>query len=157
MPLLLAGKLRAADEQRYFEEEVRPLLGGGIAYVGEIDLHERVRLMHGAHALINPIAWDEPFGLVMVEAMACGVPVIATPRGSVPEIVMDGQNGWIAETVDEMAAAVQRCREIDPSECRAIAELCYSPERMVGDYLDAFDDVIERARSSSPFAQRTTA
>ena len=157
MPLLLAGKLRAADEQRYFEEEVRPLLGGGIAYVGEIDLHERVRLMHGAHALINPIAWDEPFGLVMVEAMACGVPVIATPRGSVPEIVMDGQNGWIAETVDEMASAVQRCREIDPSECRAIAELCYSPERMVGDYLDAFDDVIERARSSSPFAQRTTA
>ena len=105
--------------------------------------------MHGAHALINPIAWDEPFGLVMVEAMACGVPVIATPRGSVPEIVIDGQNGWIASTVDEMASAVERCDEIDPSECRAIAELCYSPERMVSDYLDAFDDVIERVRSSS--------
>jgi glycosyltransferase involved in cell wall biosynthesis len=157
MPLLLAGKLRAADEQRYFEEEVQPLLGGGIAYVGEIDLHERVRLMHGAHALVNPIAWDEPFGLVMVEAMACGVPVIATPRGSVPEIVIDGQTGWIASTVEEMAAAVGRCREIDPSECRAIAELCYSPERMVLDYLDAFDDVMLRSRSASPLAQRTTA
>ena len=96
-----------------------PRLGGGIAYVGEIDLHERVRLLHGAHALLNPLAWDEPFGLVMAEAMACGVPVIATPRGSVPEIVIPGMTGWIAETVDEMAAAVERCHEIDPSECRA--------------------------------------
>ena len=157
MPLLLAGKLRAADEQRYFEEEVEPLLGGDIAYLGEIDLHERVRLMHGARALINPIAWDEPFGLVMVEAMACGVPVVATPRGSVPEIVRDGQNGWIASTVDELAAAVERCDEIDPSECRAIAELCYSPERMVSDYLDAFDDVIGRVRGRSLLPQRTSA
>jgi glycosyltransferase involved in cell wall biosynthesis len=157
MPLLLAGKLRALDEQRYFEQQVRPLLGGGIAYVGEIDLHERVRLLHGAHALINPIAWDEPFGLVMVEAMACGVPVIATPRGSVPEIVVDGENGFIAATIDEMASAVERCDEIDPSECRAIAELNYSPGRMVLDYLEAFDDVIESARDRSPLTQRTTA
>ncbi len=96
MPLVLAGKLRAAEERRYFAEQVQPRLGGGIAYVGEIDLHERVRLLHGALALINPLAWDEPFGLVMVEAMACGVPVIATPRGSVPEIVIPGQTGWIA-------------------------------------------------------------
>jgi glycosyltransferase involved in cell wall biosynthesis len=157
MPLVLAGKLRAADEQLYFEEEVRPLLGGDITYVGEIDLHERVRLMHGAHALINPIAWDEPFGLVMVEAMACGVPVIATPRGSVPEIVIDGENGWIAATVAEMAAAVQRCHEIDPSVCREIAEFCYSPARMVLDYLDAFGDVIEHARGRSTFPARTLA
>ena len=132
MPLLLAGKLRAADEQRYFEEEVRPLLGGGIAYVGEIDLHERVRLMHGAHALINPIAWDEPFGLVMVEAMACGVPVIATPRGSVPEIV-DGRRERVhrVERSTRWPPPWSAVDEIDPSECRAIAELNYSPERMV--------------------------
>ena len=116
-----------------------------------------MRLLHGAHALINPIAWDEPFGLVMVEAMACGVPVIATPRGSVPEIVVDGQTGWIAATVERDGRGRGALPEIDPSECRAIAELHYSPERMVGDYVDAFDDVIERARSSSPFAQRTTA
>jgi glycosyltransferase involved in cell wall biosynthesis len=157
MPLLLAGKLRGPAEQRYFEEEVQPRLGGGIAYVGEIDLHERVRLLHGAHALVNPLAWDEPFGLVMVEAMACGVPVIATPRGSVPEIVIPGRTGWIAATVDEMAAAVERCHEIDPSECRAIAELHYSPERMVGDYVDAFHGVIEHALSASPLSQRTPA
>ena len=90
--MLLAGKVRGAAEQTYFEEEVQPLLGGGIDYVGEIDLEERVRLLHGARALVNPLAWDEPFGLVMVEAMACGVPVIATPRGSVPEIVVDGSH-----------------------------------------------------------------
>ena len=157
MPLLLAGKMRGAEEERYFAEEVQPRLGGGIAYVGEVDLLERVRLLHGALALLNPPAWDEPFGLVMVEAMACGVPVIATPRGSVPEIVIPGLTGWIAATVDEMATAVEHCREIDPSECRATAELYYSPERMVGDYVDAFHAVIERARSASPLAQRTPA
>ena len=157
MPLLLAGKLRGPEEQRYFDDEVQPRLGGGIAYVGEIDLHERVRLLHGAHALINPLAWEEPFGLVMAEAMACGVPVIATPRGSVPEIVIPGQTGWIAATVGEMATAVGRCWEIDPSECRAIAETSYSPERMVSDYVDAFHGLIEHAQSTSPLAQRTSA
>jgi glycosyltransferase involved in cell wall biosynthesis len=150
MPLVLAGKLRGPAEERYFADEVRPRLGGGITFVGEIDLHERVRLLHGAHALVNPLAWDEPFGLVMVEAMACGVPVIATPRGSVPEIVIPGQTGWIAETVAGLAAAVERCGEIDPSECRAIAELLYSPERMVSDYVEAFRALVERARSTSP-------
>jgi glycosyltransferase involved in cell wall biosynthesis len=93
----------------------------------------------------------------MVEAMACGVPVIATPRGSVSEIVLPGQTGWIAATVDEMVAAVGRCREIDPSECRSIAELFYSPARMVADYVDAFTGVIEHARSASPLARRTPA
>ena len=131
-----------------------PRLGGGIEYVGEIDLHERVRLLHGARALVNPLAWDEPFGLVMVEAMACGVPVIATPRGSVPEIVVDGQTGWIAATVDGMAAAVERCDEIDPRECRAVAEFYYSPERMVADYVDAFHGVIGRASRESARAAR---
>ena len=112
-----------------------------------------MRLLHGALALVNPLAWDEPFGLVMAEAMACGVPVIATPRGSVPEIVIPGQTGWIAETVEEMAAAVGRCREIDPSECRAIAELSYSPERMVADYVEAFHAVVQDARSASPLTR----
>ena len=154
MPMLLAGKVRGAAEQKYFDEEVQPLLGGGIDYVGEIDLQERVRLLHGARALVNPLAWDEPFGLVMVEAMACGVPVIATPRGSVPEIVVDGITGWIASTVADMAAAVERCAEIDPRECRAVAERHYSPERMVGDYVDAFHHVIERSGRAIPLLGR---
>jgi glycosyltransferase involved in cell wall biosynthesis len=157
MPMLLAGKLRGAEEHAYFEEEVEPRLGGGIAYVGEIDLCERVRLLHGARALINPLAWDEPFGLVMVEAMACGVPVIATPRGSVREIVIPGQTGWIATTVEEMAAAVGRCGEIDPGACRSIAELHYSPARMVADYVEAFHAVVASARSASPLTQRSLA
>jgi len=155
MPMLLAGKLRGAAEQRYFEEEVAPRLGGGIDYVGESDLQERVRLLHGARALVNPLAWDEPFGLVMAEAMACGVPVIATPRGSVPEIVVDGITGWIAASVEGMAAAVELCERIDPRECRAVAERHYSPERMVGDYVDAFHRVIERAGRAIPLLGRT--
>jgi glycosyltransferase involved in cell wall biosynthesis len=157
MPMLLAGKLRGAAEQIYFDEQVKPRLGGGIEYVGEIDLRERVRLLHGAHALINPLAWDEPFGLVMAEAMACGVPVVATPRGSVPEIVVHGQTGWIAETVAGMAAAVERCNEIDPRECRAVAELQFAPERMVDDYVDAFHGVIERASRAFPLVRHTPA
>jgi glycosyltransferase involved in cell wall biosynthesis len=156
MPMLLAGKLRGTAEHRYFAEEVEPRLGAGIAYVGEIDLYERVRLLHGARALINPLAWDEPFGLVMVEAMACGVPVIATPRGSVPEIVVDGVTGWIAASVEGMAAAVERCEEIDPRDCGAVAALHYSPERMVADYVEAFHGVMERAGRAVPLARRAS-
>jgi glycosyltransferase involved in cell wall biosynthesis len=152
MPLLLAGKLRGAAERAYFEREVEPRLGDGIAYVGEVDLHERVHLLHGARALINPLAWDEPFGLVMVEAMACGVPVIAPPCGSVPEIVVDGVTGWIAASVEDMAAGVERCDEIDPGDCRALAELRYSPARMVADYVGAFHRVIERAGRERPLS-----
>ena len=156
MPLLLAGKLRGAAEHEYFATEVEPRLGDGIAYVGEIDLCERVRLLHGARALINPLAWDEPFGLVMVEAMACGVPVIATPRASVPEIVVDGVTGWIAASVESMAAAVERCEQIDPRECRAVAELHYSPQRMVADYVEAFHGVMERAGRGVPLPQQAS-
>ena len=147
MPLVLAGKMRDLCERRYFEDEIRPRLDDRVTYAGEVDLRERVRLLHGARALVNPIAWDEPFGLAMVEAMACGVPVIAPPRGSVCEVVVHGRTGWIASTVDEMAEAVARCEEIDPRECRAVAERRFSPRRMVHDYLRALENVMVRERT----------
>jgi glycosyltransferase involved in cell wall biosynthesis len=150
MPLLLAGKLCEPSERRYFDREVRPRLGKGIAYVGEVDRNDRVRLLHGARALLNPISWEEPFGLAMVEAMACGVPVIATPRGSVPEVVVHGRTGWIVSTVEAMAAAVERCHEIDPLECRAVADVRFSPERMVQDYLRALRSVMSDPRPARP-------
>ena len=149
MPLVLAGKMRAPCERRYFAEEIRPCLDSRITYAGEVDLHERVRLLHGARALVNPIAWNEPFGLAMVEAMACGVPVIAPPRGSVPELVVHGRTGWIASTIAEMAEAVGRCDEIDPRECRAIAERRFSPQRMVRDYVRALTNLAARARTAT--------
>jgi len=153
MPLVLAGKMRDPCERRYFDEEIRPRLDDRITYAGEVDLRERVRLLHGARALINPIAWNEPFGLVMAEAMACGVPVIAPPRGSVPEIVVHGRTGWIASTIDEMAAAAVRCDEIDPRECRAIAERRFSPKRMVRNYVRALTNVIDHAGTSPRLRQ----
>jgi len=156
--LVLAGKIDAADAETV-RETLEPMFDGDqIRYVGEVDGAAKRDLLAGADALLFPIDWDEPFGLVMVEAMACGVPVIATPRGSVPEIVADGRTGWIAATVDGMAAAVERCGEIDPRECRALAEFFYSPERMVADYVDAFHGVIERAsRAALPLVRHAPA
>jgi glycosyltransferase involved in cell wall biosynthesis len=141
MPLVLAGKLRDPAERSYFEQEVRPRLGGDISYIGEIGLADRVRVLHRARALLNPIAWEEPFGLVMIEAMACGVPVVATPRGSVPEIVSHGRTGWIASSKEGLAAAVVRSSEIDPRDCRAHVERSFSPERMVTRYVRALQGV----------------
>jgi glycosyltransferase involved in cell wall biosynthesis len=149
MPLVLAGKMRDASERRYFDEEIRHRLTSRITYAGEIDSDERVRLLHGAHAFINPIAWNEPFGLVMVESMACGVPVIAPARGSVPEVVVHGRTGWIASTIEEMVEAVGRCNEIDPRECRAIAERRFSPQRMVRDYARTLADIKRRAKPAA--------
>jgi glycosyltransferase involved in cell wall biosynthesis len=149
MPMLLAGKLRGPAEEAYFAQEVKPLLGGGIAYVGEIDPHERVRLLHGALALINPIAWEEPFGLVMVEAMACGAPVIAFPEGSAPELVIDGETGFVVDDEHAMAEAVGRLDEIDPARCRASMEERFDVAPVAEAYERAYDEVVSRSPSTT--------
>jgi glycosyltransferase involved in cell wall biosynthesis len=142
VPLVIAAKMRETSEREYYEAEVKPLLGGDIRYVGEIDRTDKLALVGGALALLNPIRWDEPFGLNMVEALACGTPVITTPRGAAPEIVDDGATGFLASGTDEAVAAVAWAAKLDRHTCRAAVEARFSARRMVADHLAFYREVL---------------
>jgi glycosyltransferase involved in cell wall biosynthesis len=149
LPLLLAGKSRLPLEQDYFAEQVEPLLGHGAEYIGEIDAVRRFGLIGAASALLNPIQWDEPFGLVMIEALACGTPVVATPYGSVPELVDDGVTGYIRRGQEQLAAALLAAGRLDRSACRRAAEERFSTRRMVTEHVRLYHDVVRLRRQFS--------
>jgi len=139
VPLKIAGKRREPAEQQYFHELVEPhLREGRIEYVGEVTHAEKVELLQNARATLFPIDWDEPFGLVMIESMACGTPVIATRRGSVPEVIEEGRTGVIVDDYAEMAAVLKAADALDPADLRNAAEERFSRERMVDAYVDAY-------------------
>jgi len=134
LPLRIAAKVDAAD-QAYFERVVAPLLDDPLVeFLGEIGEDAKPAFLGGARALLFPVDWPEPFGLVMIEAMACGTPVVARPCGSVPEIVVHGRTGFVADTLVELADAVKRLDEIDRTECRRHVEQRFSAARMAEDY-----------------------
>jgi glycosyltransferase involved in cell wall biosynthesis len=146
VPLKIAGKKREPAEQLYFHEFVEPHLHTGqIEYLGEVSHGEKVELLQNARATLFPIDWEEPFGLVMIESMACGTPVIATKRGSVPEVIEHGRSGIVVEHYREMVDALEHADELDPLELRHAAEERFSRERMVADYLDAYQRAIDAA------------
>jgi glycosyltransferase involved in cell wall biosynthesis len=131
LPLRIAAKMREPAEFEYFENEVQPLLGGDIEYLGEVDAEAKAEMLSSATALLNPIQWDEPFGLTMVEALACGTPVVATRRGSAPEIVEDGVTGFVCDTSEELVTGVLAAKEIDRAACRSAALTRFSMDCMV--------------------------
>lgn len=138
IPLRIAAKVDRADEA-YFEERIRPLLvGPGVEFVGEIDESEKQEFLGQAMALLFPIDWPEPFGLVMIESMACGTPVIAFPGGAVPEIIREGVDGFIVTDEDEAVAAVERCANLSRVLCRQSFESRFTVERMARDYLKIY-------------------
>jgi glycosyltransferase involved in cell wall biosynthesis len=139
LPLKLAGKKREVKEQDYFRELVEPHLVNGIEYLGEVSHGEKVELLQNARATLFPIEWEEPFGLVMIESMACGTPVIATRHGAVPEVIEDGRSGIIVDSYREMPDALERADALNPLECRRYVEERFAPERMVHDYLQAYE------------------
>ena len=144
VPLVLAGPVQPGNED-FFAREVEPHLDGDqIRYIGEVG-DEKGDLYAGASALLMPIRWPEPFGLVMTEAMACGTPVIAFPEGSAPEIVLDGETGFVVEDEHEMAAAVHRLGEIDPERCRESARERFDVTAVA----QAYEQVYERVASGS--------
>jgi glycosyltransferase involved in cell wall biosynthesis len=143
LPLKIAGKMHDAAEKYYFETEVRPRLNERVEYLGEVSHGEKVDLLQNARATLFPIQWEEPFGLVMIESMACGTPVVATRRGAVPEIVDHGRSGIIVDDVDEMATALPAVDDLDPLECRRYVEESFSPERMARAYEAAYRAVLE--------------
>jgi glycosyltransferase involved in cell wall biosynthesis len=142
LPLKLAGKMREPREKEYFAEFVEPHLGNGIEYLGEVNHGTKVELLQNARCTLFPIEWEEPFGLVMIESMACGTPVIATRQGAVPEVIGDGTGGVIVDHWHDIPAALEQADAIEPSECRRFAEECFAPERMVADYERAYRDAI---------------
>ena len=142
VPIKLAGKLREPWEQMFFEKEVAPLLGDDVEYVGEITQEEKVKLLAGARATLFPIRWNEPFGLVMLESLACGTPVIAYPEGAAPEVVEDGRIGYLVRSETEMAEAIEKVRGLDRGECRNAVETRFSIERLVREHVELFEEVL---------------
>jgi glycosyltransferase involved in cell wall biosynthesis len=138
LPLKLAGKMQELREEEFFDAAIKPHLGGQIEYLGEVSHGEKVDLLQNARATLFPIEWAEPFGLVMIESMACGTPVIATRHGAVPEVLEDGRTGIIVDDYKEMPAVLERADAIDPLECRRYVEERFSKERMVADYEAAY-------------------
>jgi glycosyltransferase involved in cell wall biosynthesis len=147
LPLKIAAKKRDPLEQAYFDELVRPHLSGRIEYVGEVGHDEKVELLQGARAMLFPISWEEPFGLVMVEAMACGTPVIATRRGAVPEVIEDGITGLIVDDHRGMAAVLEAADRLDPGVIRRRAERRFAPQRMVAGYVSAYRSALTGTQS----------
>ncbi|MEX0594548.1 MAG: glycosyltransferase family 4 protein [Patescibacteria group bacterium] len=145
--LIMAAKVDAVD-QKYFDSEIKPLIDDQqIKFIGEVDHPGKVKLLKDAIALFALIQWEEPFGLFMTEAMACGTPVIATRRGSVPELVQDGVNGFIVENTPEaVVAALKNISKIKRSDCRKIAEDKFS----VGAMVTGYEEVYRKLVSNSP-------
>jgi glycosyltransferase involved in cell wall biosynthesis len=146
-PIVLAGKCSEPAEQEFFDAEIAPRLGDGVRYVGEVGGREKRELCARARALLFPIQWEEPFGIVMLEALACGTPVVATRRGSVPEIVEDGVNGVVVDAdagIDDLARAVHEAVAIDAARCRASVRLRFTPELMADGYEAVYRSVTGR-------------
>jgi glycosyltransferase involved in cell wall biosynthesis len=144
MELKIAAKVDKVDRE-YFESAVRPLLADPlIEYVGEIAEAEKDDFLGDAYALLFPIDWPEPFGLVMIEAMACGTPVIARSRGSVPEVTVQGETGFIVYGVDEAVTAVNRVSSLDRRRCREVFEERFTARRMAEEYVEAYQALIRQ-------------
>ena len=141
VPLRIAAKMREPAEQLYFDRRVRPLLGRDIDYVGEVGGVDKLALLGGATCLLNPIAWAEPFGMVMLEALACGTPVVATPMGAVPEIVDHDVTGFICSGEESLAKAVVAAGDLDREACRQAVAGRFSARRMVADHLALYSAV----------------
>jgi glycosyltransferase involved in cell wall biosynthesis len=142
--LIIAAKMREPREVRYFEEEVQPLLDDRVVFIGEVGGHDKLELLAGARALVNPIAWAEPFGLVMIEAMACGTPVLTFACGAAPEIVRHGVTGFLCTDEDDMSRRLHDIERLDRRACRALVEDVFSASRMVADHLALYEKLLAR-------------
>ena len=146
LPLVIAG---IVQDEAYFDAEVRPHLDGErVRFIGAVDSESRSDVLGGAVALLHLVEFDEPFGFSVVEAMASGTPVIAHPRGSMPEIVREGENGYLVDSVEAAVEAVEKARQLPPARVRASIEQRFDAMRMVDDYRAVYDRVLSLTRET---------
>lgn len=147
IPLKIAGEIQPCNEE-YWKRQVKPHVDGKfIEYVGEVGPQEKNELLGNSMAMLFPIQWDEPFGLVMIEAMACGTPVLALPGGSVTEVVLEGVGGHVRRTTDELAKCARNLT-LGARQIRAYAEEMFSAERMARDYIQLYEELIQEQANS---------
>jgi glycosyltransferase involved in cell wall biosynthesis len=137
--LKIAAKMQEPREHAYFDEFVAPHLGDDVIYLGEVDADGKRELLASAAALLNPIAWGEPFGMAMLESLACGTPVVGCPKGAAPEIVEHGLTGYLGDTDEELVAGLLSLDRIDRGVCREQARQRFSVEQMVEGYVRVFE------------------
>ncbi len=144
LPLIIAAKLDEVDKE-YFKDYIEPRINGEqIRWIGEVDEAERNKLMSEAMALLHPVTWREPFGLTLIEAMACGTPVIAFNKGSIPEIVINGKTGFVVNDVEEMITAITQISQIDRRECRRHVLKHFTAKKMSDNYEQLYFRILER-------------
>jgi glycosyltransferase involved in cell wall biosynthesis len=139
--LVIAGSWTIPGEEEYFEATIRPVLGREVEWVGWVGFDDKIDLLGRAGCLLFPAQWHEPFGLVVVEAMACGTPVVALRRGAAPELVSDGMTGVVCESPDDLPQAIATAARLDPLACRAHVEASFTAERMVQRYEELYQRV----------------
>jgi glycosyltransferase involved in cell wall biosynthesis len=143
MPLRIAAKMHAPEEKQFFRDVIEPMLGPNEEYLGELSDPEKYQLMGEATVLLNPLQWHEPFGLVMIEALATGTPVVATRMGAAPEIITDGVTGYLGGT-DQLAGLVNEARSLNRSDCRRSVDDYFNAARMAADHLTLYSAVIDQ-------------
>jgi glycosyltransferase involved in cell wall biosynthesis len=157
--LKIAAKVDPRDEE-YFKAAIKPLLrsaGPLVEFIGEVGAKEKEEFLRNARALLFPIDWPEPFGLVMIEAMACGTPVIAFRNGSVPELLDDGVTGYVVDTIEQAVQAVERIPELSREKCRSVFEGRFTAERMTRDYQAIYRRLLEPPSRNPAVEVRRTA
>jgi glycosyltransferase involved in cell wall biosynthesis len=151
LPIVLAGKCSEPIERAYFSREIEPRIGRDVTIFGIADATAKRKLLAHAACMIFPICWEEPFGLVVIEAMVCGTPVVALRRGAVPELIVHGQTGIIVDDPDEMAGGIAQARRLDPAMCRKHVETNFTVDVMA----EGYEEVYRRVLSMVPEPWRT--
>lgn len=155
IPLVLAGKCDEPAERKYFEQQVVPLLGEHDSLMGQADSAGKRELLARARCLLFPIQWEEPFGMVMIEAMACGTPVVGLRGGAVPEVVVDGVTGYVCDNPAQLPAAIAAVSALDRADCRRHVETHFGVEALGRGYERVYRDVVEHARRRGPSSLRS--
>ena len=159
VPLVLAGIIdkHIAESVAYFEERIKPFIDGEqVQFVGPVNTHQKIDLLSRAHGFLNPIQWEEPFGMVMIEAMAVGCPVISFARGAAPEVVAHGKSGFLVDTIEEMIACVPRLVMLDRAAVRDHVMQKFSVKAMADSYLKVYKKVILAAKERSASVTKAT-